>query len=83
MTVPYPNGYAEGFSKGEYGLTPVPRVGSYRGLLFASLSPTGISLNQHLGGAKEYIDCFWICRRKAKWSCGQGCRRPSIGATGK
>ena len=31
---------------------------AYRGLVFASVSPTGISLDEHLGQVKEYIDLF-------------------------
>jgi phenylpropionate dioxygenase-like ring-hydroxylating dioxygenase large terminal subunit len=48
--------YEEGLSNEEFGLTPVPRVQSYRGLVFASASPQGISLDEHLGGAKEFLD---------------------------
>ena len=58
VTVPYPDGYGAEFRKEDHGLTRVPRVATYRGLIFASLSPTGISLDEHLGGAKEYIDMF-------------------------
>ncbi len=50
-----------GFGPGEIddiqgGLDKAPRVEVYRGLVFASLSPEGISLNEHLGGAKKYLD---------------------------
>src|SRR5262249_5475886 len=40
----------------DFGLTPVPRMQSYRGLIFASASPTGISLEEHLGAAREFLD---------------------------
>lgn len=40
----------------EFGLIPVPRVDNYRGLIFASLAPSGISLDEHLGAAKEFLD---------------------------
>jgi len=42
----------------EFGLTPVPRQGQYRGLVFASVAPEGISLDEHLGSVKEFIDLF-------------------------
>jgi hypothetical protein len=31
-------------------------VASYRGFVFASLAPTGISLAEHLGAATQLID---------------------------
>ncbi len=58
VVVPFADGYDGGFRKEDYGLTVVPRVDSYRGFIFASLSSTGISLDEHMGGAKEYIDMF-------------------------
>lgn len=39
-----------------FGLTPIARMGIYRGLIFGSLATDGISLDAHLGGAKEYLD---------------------------
>src|SRR5712691_3123133 len=54
--VPQPGGYDESFRKEDYGLTRVPRVSDYRGFIFASLSPTGITLDEHLGKAKSRID---------------------------
>jgi len=33
-------------------------MGAYRGFIFASLSPTGITLDEHLGRAKGRIDRF-------------------------
>ena len=35
-----------------------PRVDSYRGFVFASLSPSGPTLIEHLGNAAEFIDLF-------------------------
>jgi len=40
----------------EWGLRSVPRVDSYGGFVFASLSPSGIALDEHLGRARHYID---------------------------
>jgi phenylpropionate dioxygenase-like ring-hydroxylating dioxygenase large terminal subunit len=58
LGAPYSTAYGASFRKEEYGLSKVPRVGSYRGFIFASLSPTGISLDEHLGYAKGLIDQF-------------------------
>ena len=55
LGVPYPGGYAA-FDKSTHGLTRAPRVASYRGFVFASLSPTGTSLSEHLGIATRLID---------------------------
>jgi fatty-acyl-CoA synthase len=54
----FEEGYDDNLSRDDFSLTPVPRVGTYRGLIFASLSANGISLDEHLGGMKEYIDLF-------------------------
>ena len=56
--VPYAAGYDESFRKEEFGLAKVPRVATHRGLIFASLSPSGSSLDEHLGAAKRLIDQF-------------------------
>jgi fatty-acyl-CoA synthase len=56
--VPYAGGYDESFRKSEYGLAKVPRVATHRGLIFASLSATGLSFDEHLGPAKRLIDQF-------------------------
>jgi len=55
LGVPYPGGY-ESFDKSAHGLTRAPRVASYRGFVFASLSPTGPALGEHLGAATRLID---------------------------
>jgi len=49
-------GYADDFDPQNLGLQPVPRVESYRGLIFASLGPRGPGLSEHLGSARRYID---------------------------
>jgi phenylpropionate dioxygenase-like ring-hydroxylating dioxygenase large terminal subunit len=56
--VPSMDGYGEGFKREDLGLVKVPRVGEQRGFIFASLSPAGIALDEHLGRAKEEIDLF-------------------------
>ncbi len=54
-------GYSEGFEQRLGGLVPVPRMAVYRGLIFGSLSPTGESLEDYLGEAREYVD-LWVER---------------------
>lgn len=57
--VPYQDAYDDSFHKDEFGLLRVPRVETYRGFVFGSLSPAGITLDDHLGQpAKEQIDLF-------------------------
>jgi len=57
--VPYQEGYGGTLRKEEFGLLQVPRMELYRGFIFGSLSPAGITLDDHLGGpAKEQIDLF-------------------------
>jgi len=48
--------YPEGFREEIGGLSSPPRVDSYRGFVFASLSPEGRSLTEHLGAATKMID---------------------------
>jgi phenylpropionate dioxygenase-like ring-hydroxylating dioxygenase large terminal subunit len=55
LGVPYPGGYG-GFDKTANGLPRAPRVDAYRGFVFASLGPDGISLAEHLGPATRLID---------------------------
>jgi phenylpropionate dioxygenase-like ring-hydroxylating dioxygenase large terminal subunit len=50
-------GYA-GAMTAELGLVQAPRVASYRGLIFGSLSPKGESLEDYLGEAKKYVDLW-------------------------
>src|SRR5271155_2953898 len=56
--VTYQDGYGGTLRKGELGLTNVPRMGTYRGFVFGSLAPDGISLDEHLGAARDQIDLF-------------------------
>lgn len=61
VSIAEPGGYRDDFGKGIAGLVEAPRVGVYRGLIFASLSPTGESLEDHLGEIREYVD-LWVDR---------------------
>ena len=54
--VTYRQGYGPEFDYKEMGLTPVARTASYRGFIFASLSPDVPSLEEWLGNARPYID---------------------------
>jgi phenylpropionate dioxygenase-like ring-hydroxylating dioxygenase large terminal subunit len=57
--VPYQDGYGSSFRKEELGLLQVPRMESYRGFVFGSMTPAGITLDDHLGApAREQIDLF-------------------------
>ena len=59
LHIPREQGYTgTGYGKGHPNarLHPLPRVGNYRGLIFASLSPEGPDLITWLSGAKDSID---------------------------
>src|SRR5229473_7660195 len=56
--VPYAAGYDASFRKLEFSLARVPRVATHRGLIFASLSESGPTLDEHLGPARRLIDQF-------------------------
>jgi phenylpropionate dioxygenase-like ring-hydroxylating dioxygenase large terminal subunit len=50
-----PDGYPD-FDRSTLGLAQVSRVASYRGFVFGSFAPEGLSLAEHLGGALEVFD---------------------------
>jgi phenylpropionate dioxygenase-like ring-hydroxylating dioxygenase large terminal subunit len=56
--VAMPRGYGQQFdvTASSLGMGRLPRVAIYRGFVFASLSPKGESLEEHLGPAKYSID---------------------------
>lgn len=58
LGVPLKNGYPCDFDlkAPELGMPRVPRMESYRGFVFASLSHNGPSLSEHLGGIKAKFD---------------------------
>jgi len=56
VTVPVPEGCGEGFDKDALGLAHAPRVGEYRGFIFASLADKGQSFEDHIGPVKDNID---------------------------
>ena len=81
--VPYAAGYGATFRKDEFPLAKVCRVGSYRGLIFASLSADGPSLEDRLGPARALLDQFVDLRPKAKLSCALACLSIRTVATGR
>jgi phenylpropionate dioxygenase-like ring-hydroxylating dioxygenase large terminal subunit len=63
LGVPDPGGYAS-FDTRAHGLARAPRVASYRGFVFASLSAAGPTLAEHLGKGSLYaragVPDYWI-----------------------
>lgn len=56
LGVPVPEGNSACFDQSKLSLASAPRVGIYRGFVFASLSPTGASFEDHIGPMKGNID---------------------------
>jgi len=54
--IPKDDAYPADFDRDAFGLTPVPRVDSYRGFIFASVNPDVASLREHLGLAASKLD---------------------------
>lgn len=51
-----PEAYDKNFSSEQHALPKVPRVGSYRGFVFASLAAEGMSFDDYLGSTKQFFD---------------------------
>ena len=43
----------------KWGLTPVAHLDNYKGLIFATFDPSAPSLQEYLGEAAWYLDCFF------------------------
>ncbi len=56
--VPDEETYGPHFDKSKFGLVPVPRMESYRGMIFVSYDPDVEDLVDYLAGAREYIDAM-------------------------
>jgi phenylpropionate dioxygenase-like ring-hydroxylating dioxygenase large terminal subunit len=56
LNVPVPEGCGEGFDREAFGLARAPRLGEYRGFVFASLAAKGLSFEDHIGPMKGNID---------------------------
>lgn len=48
--------YGNKLNKSDWGLRPIPRLGSYKGMIFGSLDPNAESLDDYLGAFKFYLD---------------------------
>lgn len=59
--VPWPEGYSCDFSRAEFNLMQVPRVESYRGLIFATLNADAPALTDYLGPVRRPLD-EWLDR---------------------
>ena len=58
VNVPNRDLYPESFSPADYGLLPVPRVGTYRGLIFGTWNPDAPPLEEALGEMAWYLDAM-------------------------
>lgn len=59
LGVTYQDRYGAWFRKEDFGLRKVPRMEMYRDFVFGSLSPVGVTLDEHLGRpVKEQLDLF-------------------------
>jgi len=56
ITAPFDDAYGPDWRKEDFGLTPAPRMATYRGFVFASLHPSGPTLDEQIRKAKPYID---------------------------
>jgi p-cumate 2,3-dioxygenase alpha subunit len=56
--VPDEECYGPTFDKSRFGLVEVPRMESYRGLIFVSYDPNVEELVDYLAGARDYIDAM-------------------------
>ncbi len=54
--IPGEEAYGKTFDKAQMGLTPVPRLDSYRDFYFISFDREIVDLSTYLGRAKDYID---------------------------
>lgn len=48
--------YGDRLDKSRWGLLPIPRIGTYKGLIFGSLDPGAASLDDFLGDMRFYLD---------------------------
>ncbi len=59
LGVTYQDRYGDWFRKEDFGLRKAPRMAMYRGFIFGSLSPVGVTLDEHLGQpVEEQLDLF-------------------------
>jgi len=73
----YQEAYYGELKREEWGLLEVPRVESYRGLIFASFAEEGETLDTYLGGMKWYLDIV-LNRTAAGWAMLPGVHKWSL-----
>jgi len=56
--VPSREAYGSSFNKETMGLQRVARVDCYQGFIFGSMSQSGPSLREHLGGVARFLDAY-------------------------
>ena len=54
--IPGEDAYGKGFDRTQMGLTPMPRLDSYRDFYFVSFDRDIVDLSTYLGNAKDYMD---------------------------
>lgn len=82
--VPFPNGYGADFRKDDFGLTEVPQMGSYRGLVFASMSPVVEPFDEYLPEpVRRYIDLWFDLAPTGEIDVRHGCLRTDVQANWK
>jgi p-cumate 2,3-dioxygenase subunit alpha len=82
--VPDEETFGPTFDKSKFGLVPVPRMESYRGLIFASYDPEIEDLVDYLAGARAYIDAMMDAAEVAATfsANGNGNGKPADGWSG-
>ena len=58
VNLPFAEGYPSSFDRADHGLAAVPRLGTFRGLIFGTLNLDAPSLSEWLGPAAALIDGF-------------------------
>lgn len=72
---PHRHRYPDGFDVNTLGLTIVPRVAAYRGLIFACFDPDVMPLVDYLGPATRYIDATLDFALEGKLDLSPGASR--------
>ncbi len=83
--MPFSQGaYEETFDKEEFALTPVPRMNSYRGFVWGSLSSVGPTFDEYLGPhARRALDLFCDHSPEGQISVRHGANKATIYANWK
>lgn len=77
FVIPGANAYGEGFDKDNFSMTAIPRVESYRGFVFATSNENAVSLEEHLGSARQYID-EWLAHQGGEIKVSKSVQRYKI-----